>query len=86
MLHKPRRKPSGPGVAKDLWINPRSNLRGPDGNRAWDTSGNITLYSGTRFLELADIALGIKKLAPKGKKAAAAAAGDGTTKPKLHSI
>ena len=85
MLHKARRKPSGPGVAKDLWINPRSNIRGPDGNRAWDSSGNITPSSGTRFLELADIALGIKKPAPKGKKAVAAAAGDGSKKIKPDS-
>lgn len=60
---------------KDLWINPRSNLRGPEGNRAWDNQGNISPSSGTRFLELADIALGIKKPLPKKKKASAAAAG-----------
>src|SRR5215469_5840396 len=60
---------------KDLWINPRSNLKGPEGNRAWDNQGNISPSSGTRFLELADIALGIKKPTPKKKKAAAAGAG-----------
>lgn len=59
-------------IAKDLWINPRSNLRGPDGNRAWDNQGNISPGSGARFLELADIALGLKKSATKKKKAAAA--------------
>ena len=58
----------------DLWVNPRSNIRGPDGNRAWDTSGNISPNSGARFLELADIALGLKKPDSKKKKAAAAAA------------
>ena len=60
---------------KDLWINPRSNLRGPEGNRAWDNQGNISPSSGSRFLELADIALGIKKPLQRKKKANAAAAG-----------
>jgi len=58
-------------VSKDLWIAPRSNLRGPDGNRAWDNRGNITPTSGTRFLELADVALGNKKAPPPKKKAVA---------------
>lgn len=48
-------------LAKDLWVSPRMNLKGPQGNRAWDTAGNITPTSGTRFLELADVALGYKK-------------------------
>jgi len=60
--------------AKDLWVNPRSNLRGPDGDRAWDNKGNINAATGARFLELADIALGNKKPAvPKKRKAAAGA-------------
>jgi hypothetical protein len=58
-------------LAKDLWIAPRINLRGPDGNRAWDKAGNISPASGSRFLELADVALGHKKPAPLKKKAAA---------------
>lgn len=53
---------------RDLWINPRRNMRGIDGNRAWDTQGNISANAGARFLELADIALGIKKPEPKKKK------------------
>lgn len=66
------RKPNVPqaGLAKDLWINPRSNIRGPDGNRAWENSENISPSSGARFLELADIALGLKKPASSKKKAA----------------
>lgn len=59
------------GRAKDLWINPRSNLRGPDGDRAWDNQGNISSHSGARFLELVDTALGLKKPTAKKKKAAA---------------
>jgi hypothetical protein len=53
-------------TAKDLWINPRSNLRGPDGDRARNNGGNISPSHGARFLELADIALGHKH-APPGK-------------------
>lgn len=71
-------KPNGSSdghLDDELWINPRSNIRGPDGNRAWDDVGNITPASGARFLELADIALGLKKPAPKKKKAAATSAG-----------
>ncbi len=47
--------------SKDLWVSPRFNLRGKDGNRAWDRAGNLTADSGARFLDLADIALGLKK-------------------------
>jgi len=72
---EPRRAAAIIDPAKDLWINPRSNLKGPEGNRAWDNQGNISPSSGTRFLELADIALGIKKPTPKKKKAAAAGVG-----------
>lgn len=69
-------KPKAPKIdlSKDLWINPRSNLRGTDGNRAWDNRGNISPSDGARFLELADIALGLKKPVPKKKKAAAVGA------------
>lgn len=66
---QPRRSPVV-DLAKDLWISPRMNLKGPDGNRAWDTSGNITPTSGSRFLELADVALGHKKPPLPKKKAA----------------
>lgn len=55
---------------RDLWINPRRNMRGTDGNRAWDTHGNINSNTGARFLELADIALGTRKTEPKKKKEA----------------
>lgn len=81
MSKKPK-KPQATDVSKDLWINPKSNIKGPDGNRAWDNSGNIAPSSGSRFLELADIALGVKKTTPKKKKAAAASAGsrEDTTK------
>jgi hypothetical protein len=47
-----------------LWIAPRSNLKGPTGERAWDDRLGGPPNSG-KFLELADIALGSKKPAAK---------------------
>ena len=51
-----------------LWIRPRQNIKGPDGERAMeDRHGHIPSHS--RLLELADIALGTKKsILKKGKK------------------
>ena len=48
-------------LAKDLWISPTLNLRGRYGDRAWDRSGNLPPGTGMRLLELADVALGLKK-------------------------
>ena len=62
-------------LSKDLWIAPGFNLRGKDGDRAWDNSGNLTPSVGARFLELADVALGHRKQATPAKKKKAAAAG-----------
>lgn len=73
MSPKKKRALPNSDLAKGLWVNPRSNLRGPEGNRAWDNQGNISPNSGARFLELADIALGLKKAEPKKKAAAAGA-------------
>lgn len=51
----------------ELWVRPRSSLKGPDGERAWDKHlGGIP--NSSRFLELADIALGVKKPTPKKKR------------------
>ncbi|HKE30979.1 MAG TPA: hypothetical protein VKD65_04580 [Candidatus Angelobacter sp.] len=47
-------------LSKQMWINPHSNLKGPEGDRAWNNQGNISPGSGARFLELADVALGLK--------------------------
>jgi hypothetical protein len=53
--------------SKDLWIAPRYSLKGPAGERAWENRpGGVP--NSTRFLELADIALGLKKSAPHPKK------------------
>lgn len=48
-------------LSKDLWISPHLNLRGRDGNRGWERTGYLPPGAGTRLLELADVALGIKK-------------------------
>jgi len=51
---------------KDLWIAPRYSLKGPAGERAWENRAGGA-PSSSRFLELADIALGIKKPSHKKK-------------------
>lgn len=61
-------KASAIDLSKDLWISPHLSLRGKDGNRAWERSGNLPPGAGARFLELADIALGIRKPAAHKKK------------------
>jgi len=49
-----------PDNSDELWIAPRYSLKGPAGDRAWENRpGGIP--SNARFLELADIALGLKK-------------------------
>lgn len=70
--------------SKNLWINPRRNMRGTDGNRAWDNKGNISSSTGARFLELADIALGLKEPAPTKKKTAHPAASAHSTAEKTE--
>jgi len=59
----------------DLWIAPKSNLKGDNGDRAWNDRG--TTPTGSRLLELADIALGLKKPEPPKKRRSAAAGGNG---------
>ena len=69
-------QPAAEVSAQDLWIAPKSNLKGDNGDRAWnDRTGAPT---GSRLLELADIALGLKKPEPfkKRRSSAAAAGGD----------
>ena len=53
-----------------LWIAEKYSLKGPAGDRAWENRpGGVP--SNSRFLELADIALGIKKPhVKKGKTSA----------------
>jgi hypothetical protein len=70
-----------PKISKDLWIAPRYSLKGPAGERAWENRPGGPPNS-SRFLELADIALGNRKPAVKKKKAASASAHEiGKTEP-----
>ncbi len=64
-----------PDNSDELWIAPRYSLKGPAGDRAWENRpGGIP--SNARFLELADIALGLKKTGPHKKKAITVSAHD----------
>ncbi|HLY99169.1 MAG TPA: hypothetical protein VKT33_08915 [Candidatus Angelobacter sp.] len=56
--------------ADDLWIAAKSNLKGDNGDRAWND--RMATPTGSRLLELADIALGLKKPEPPKKRRAAA--------------
>ncbi len=69
-------KPTVNLEAHDLWIAPKSNLKGDSGDRAWnDRTG---MPAGSRLLELADIALGLKKPdLPKKRRSANASNGAG---------
>ena len=53
----PSRKKRPAPQKEELWISPDFNLKGPDGNRAWD-SKNIDAETGAKFLGLGDVALG----------------------------
>jgi len=77
MAKKSKSKSKTPSIdlSKDLWIAPAFSMRGKDGDRAWNSSGNLTPSAGARFLELADVALGQKKHATPTKKKKAATAG-----------
>lgn len=51
---------------EEMWINPNSSLKGARGERAWENrSGKVP--NSSRYLEMADIALGLKKPAAKKK-------------------
>ena len=63
---KKRRKEKSP--PDGLWIAPKYSLKGPAGERAWENRPGGPPNS-SRFLELADIALGLKKPSPEKKKA-----------------
>ena len=60
----PKKSDKQPEVSKDLWIAPRYSLKGPAGERAWENRPGGAPNS-SRFLELADIALGVKKPVPR---------------------
>jgi hypothetical protein len=60
-------------VSKDLWIAPRYSLKGPAGERAWENRPGGAPNS-SRFLELADIAMGVKKSVARKKRTTPASA------------
>ena len=71
----PKKRKSGNGSSKvkapqrlddGLWIAPRYSLKGPTGDRTSENRPGGPPNSG-RFLELADIAMGPKKSAPRKK-------------------
>jgi hypothetical protein len=76
----PRKPDKEPKPSKDLWIAPRYSLKGPAGERAWENRPGGAPNS-SRFLELADIALGTKKPSPKKKKTSSNAHQTGKTEP-----
>jgi hypothetical protein len=55
-----------------LWIAPRHSLKGPAGERTWENRPGRPPNSG-KYLELADIALGLKKPESKKRKSTAPA-------------
>jgi hypothetical protein len=57
-------------VEDELWIAPRYSLKGATGDRAWENRPGGP-PNGQRMLELADIALGLKKPEPKKNLGAA---------------
>jgi hypothetical protein len=53
---------------EELWVRPNYNLRQESHRK---NQGNITPESGQRLLELADVALGLKKPSPAKRKSKA---------------
>ncbi|MGC2694230.1 MAG: hypothetical protein WA738_00410 [Candidatus Angelobacter sp.] len=49
-----------------LWISPTHSLKGDRGDRAWENRAGGP-PSNSRYLELADLALGLRKSGPKKK-------------------
>jgi hypothetical protein len=58
-----KREGSNSSQQNDLWVAPKYSLKGPTGERAWDSRPSGP-PSHSRFLELADIALGLKRKEP----------------------
>ena len=74
MAKKPK-KAKSTADPEELWIAPRYSLKGPAGERAWENRAGGA-PSSSRYLELADIALGLKTTAPHRKKHPAPSAHD----------
>ncbi|HSK46194.1 MAG TPA: hypothetical protein VLA83_20155 [Candidatus Binatia bacterium] len=73
LMVKKQKKAKMAHDSEELWIAPRYSLKGPAGERAWENRAGGA-PSSSRYLELADIALGLKKTtAPKKKNLALSA-------------
>jgi hypothetical protein len=70
---RPSNKTSSTVSPDDLWVASKSNLKGDNGDRAWND--RMAIPTGSRLLELADIALGLKKPEPPKKRRSATAGG-----------
>jgi hypothetical protein len=69
-MTKKKAKPVLPqDTSKDLWIAPRLVRKADNSDRTWG-SRDTGPRSGERFLELADIALGLKKPEARKKRSA----------------
>ena len=66
-FNKPKRKIDKDGAVDGLWIAPRYSLKDPTGERTWGNRRGGAPNSG-KYLELADIALGLKKAEPASRK------------------
>jgi hypothetical protein len=64
MGKKIKRQSNQMPVEDELWIAPQYSLKGANGDRAWENRPGGP-PNGQRMLELADIALGLKKPEPK---------------------
>jgi len=62
----PKKGGKGKSSPEGLWVAPRYSLKGPTGERAWENRPGGPPNS-SRYLELADIALGVKKPTPNKK-------------------
>jgi hypothetical protein len=63
----PKKSGKRKSSSDDLWIAPKHSLKGDRGERAWENRPGGPPNS-SRLLELADIALGLKKAEPKKAK------------------
>ena len=65
---------------QEVWINPKFSLKGANGDRDFDHRHRLGDAEVSRILELADIALGLKKPPQKAKRHIAT----GVKEPKIH--
>jgi hypothetical protein len=66
-MAKKEKKAKMTEASKKLWTAQRYNLKGPARERAWENRAG-SAPSSSRYLELADIALGLKKASPHKKR------------------